>query len=191
MKLVHKIDTTTGLYIEDIIYEEEWSQPTPDAQGNIDPNFTPTLLNPIDPAKGLVDIQPIGFHKPKWDFTNKQWIEGDRTAALNGAKQSKLNELKIAYKEANQADIAYMNTTFQADKDSQDLIVSVLSAGSVPTGFFWLDSLNNQVPMTYAELQGLSGAILARNQTNFIKYQGLKAKVNSAKTLKTVNSIKW
>jgi len=104
---------------------------------------------------------------------------------------AKVSKLGIAYSKANELDIAYLNTTFQADKASQDLIVSVLSAGSVPTGFFWLDKANNQVAMTYAELQGLSGAILARNQTNFIKFQTLKAKVSTAKTQADLDLIVW
>ena len=188
MKLAHKIDPTDGFYIEDIIYQEEWSEPTPGEQGSA---FTPVLLNPIDPAQGLVSIQPIGFHKPKWDFTNNEWIEGDTTAALDRAKQSKLQELKQSYTEANNEDIAYMNTTFQADTASQSLIVSVLSAGVLPTGFFWLDTTNNQVPMTYTELQGLSGTILTRNQTTFIKYQGLKSNVIQATTPEAINLINW
>ena len=104
---------------------------------------------------------------------------------------AKVNELGIAYNDANELDIAYLNTTFQADKSSQDLIVSVLSAGSVPTGFFWLDKANNQVPMTYAQLQGLSGAILTRNQTNFIKFQGLKTQANAATTQAGLDKITW
>jgi len=104
---------------------------------------------------------------------------------------AKVNELGIADNDANELDIAYLNTTFQADKSSQDLIVSVLSAGSVPTGFFWLDKANNQVPMTYAQLQGLSGAILTRNQTNFIKFQGLKTQANAATTQAALDKIVW
>jgi len=111
--------------------------------------------------------------------------------SISELQTAKVNELGIAYNDANELDIAYMKTTFQADKGSQDLIVSVLSAGSVPTGFFWLDKANNQVPMTYAALQGLSGAILARNQTNFVKFQTLKAKVSTAKTQADLDLIVW
>jgi len=110
---------------------------------------------------------------------------------FNGKKEDKINELKQAYNEVNQLDIAYMNTTFQADKDSQSLIVSVLSAGTVPTGFYWLDSLNNPVTMTYKDLQGLSATILARGQTNFGKYLGLKAQVSKATTVKDLETIVW
>jgi len=106
-------------------------------------------------------------------------------------RTAKKQEIYGAYNNANQLDIAYMTTTFQADKASQDLIVSVLSAGSVPTGFFWLDKANNQVAMTYAQLQGLSGAILTRNQANFVKFQGLKAKVKLAKTQADLDLIVW
>ena len=103
----------------------------------------------------------------------------------------KIQEIKKAYEQANQLDIDYMSTTFQADKDSQNLIVSVLSAGSVPDGFFWLDTKNNQVAMTYADLQGLSGAILARGQANFIKYQDLKAQVKTATVKEDLDKIIW
>jgi len=106
-------------------------------------------------------------------------------------KTFKLSELHTAYNSANQLDIAYMSTPFQADKDSQNLIVSVLSAGSVPTGFFWLDTANNQVAMTYTDLQGLSGAILARSQINFIKFQSLKGQVNLATTQADLDKIVW
>ena len=103
----------------------------------------------------------------------------------------KLQELETVYNKANQEDIVYMSTTFQADKDSQNLIVSVLSAGSVPDGFFWLDSLNNQVAMTYEDLQGLSAAILARGQANFAKLQDLKTQVSSAMTQDELDIITW
>ena len=104
---------------------------------------------------------------------------------------SKLSELQTSYTSANQLDIAYMSTTFQADRDSQNMLVSVLSAGNVPDGFFWLDRANNQVVMTYADLQGLSGAILARSQINFIKYQDLKSQVNAAQTVEELELVVW
>jgi len=104
---------------------------------------------------------------------------------------AKTQELYAAYNKDNETDIPYMSTTFQADKKSQDLIVSVLSAGSVPSGFYWFDKANNQVAMTYADLQGLSGAILARGQVNFAKLQGLKAKVKSAKTQADLDAVIW
>ena len=122
---------------------------------------------------------------------NDKWGVNSWELDISLAHTAKLSKLETAYNKANQLDIAYINTTFQADKASQDLIVSVLSAGSVPDGFFWLDKSNNQVAMDYAQLQGLSGAILTRNQTNFIKFQELKSKVKLAKTQADLDLIAW
>ena len=112
---------------------------------------------------------------------------------LAQAKTAKLVELKTAYEADVNADIAYMNTTFQADQKSQDMITKVLAAsgGKLPAGFFWLDALNNHVPMTFADLQGLANAILLRGQQLFAKYQQLKAQVNAATTPDEVNAITW
>jgi len=103
----------------------------------------------------------------------------------------KLNELEVSYNTTNQQNIAYMDTIFQADSKSQSLIVSVLSAGSVPDGFYWLDIDNNQVSMSYADLQGLSGTILKRSQGNFTKLQDLKKQVKDATTQDDLDSIIW
>jgi len=113
------------------------------------------------------------------------------TPTLAELQIAKVSELYASYNKANELDIPYMSTTFQADKSSQDLIVSVLSAGSVPSGFYWFDKANNQVAMTYADLQGLSGAILARGQVNFTKLQGLKVKVKSIKTQADLDAVIW
>ena len=45
--------------------------------------------------------------------------------------------------------------------------------------------------MTYTELQGLRGAILVRNQSNFIKYQGLKSDITQAITTEELDLINW
>jgi len=122
---------------------------------------------------------------------NDKWSGTKWVFDIISASKVKLQELEAAYNNANELDIAYMATTFQADKKSQALIVSVLSAGSVPTGFYWVDSLNNKVTMTYADLQGLSGTILARGQSNFDKLQSLKAQIKSATTQAELDSIVW
>ena len=140
------------------------------------------------------------IHVPKADGNAeyeaiKRWLaEGnvpDPEFTLDELKQQKIAELKTQYEYANCNDILYMNHVFQADKDSQDLIVSILSAGSVPGGFFWLDKDNVEVPMTYVDLQGLSGAILTRNQSNFVKYQSLKNQVLASTTESELATIVW
>ncbi len=136
---------------------------------------------------GSGTVIPKGFTEYTKGSEPKELLDG----LFLMTKPTKLQDLETAYNKANELDIVYMNTTFQADTKSQDLIVKVLSAGSVPSGFFWIDKANNQVAMTYAQLQGLSGAILTRNQTNFIKFQGLKAKVSLAKTQADLDLIVW
>jgi len=103
----------------------------------------------------------------------------------------KLELLKVDYSKSNLKDISYMNTTFQADEYSQNLIVSVLSSGSVPDNFFWLDKENNPIAITFEELQGLSYAILERNQFNFIKYQELKTQASTATSVKELDDVIW
>tara|TARA_R110000822_G_C15338773_1_gene495889 strand:- start:13820 stop:14356 length:537 start_codon:yes stop_codon:yes gene_type:complete len=108
---------------------------------------------------------------------------------LATAQSYKGAEIQAGYDYANTLDIDYMATTFQADKDSQDLVVSVLSAGVVPEGFYWLDALNNQVLMTYAELQGLSQTLLMRGQINFGTRLALKNANKATTTVAEVDAV--
>jgi len=110
---------------------------------------------------------------------------------LDELKVIKVTELYTAYTSANQSDISYLGTTFQADSKSQDMITSVLSVGSVPSGFYWLDIANNKVTMTYTDLQGLAGAILTRGQVAFDKLQGLKAQARAVTDASELDLIGW
>jgi len=125
----------------------------------------------------------------------QEWIAEGNTPepqySLKDLQKLKLNELEVSYNIANQEAVVYMDTTFQADNGSQSLIVSVLSAGNVPDGFYWLNIDNNQVSMSYADLQGLSGVILERGQGNFTKLQDLKKQVKGATTQDALDSIVW
>jgi len=112
-------------------------------------------------------------------------------AVLDKEKEDKIKELYEEYNKANEEDVDYMDTKFQADKKSQELIAQVLSVGTAPEGFYWVDSFNNKVPMTYEQLQGLGATILHRNQLNFDKLQTLKEQVKNASTYEEIESIKW
>jgi len=108
--------------------------------------------------------------------------------------KTKISELQTAYNSANETDIVYMSTPFQADKASQDLITGILAGGAVPSGFIWRDNTkptNVGVPMTFTEFQGLSQAIVARGQGNWIRYQDLKSQVDLAKTQADLDLIVW
>lgn len=102
---------------------------------------------------------------------------------LANKKSLKRQEIDAAYNSAIYANIEYMGTTFQADKESQALIAKVLSAGQVPFGFAWYDIENNEIPMIYTELQTLSMTILMRGQTAFVSRRMLKNQVAAAKTV--------
>jgi len=172
---------------------------TIDAQGNPTGFYDDEIHQTI--PQGAVPIPDadwqahINGQRKVYDSTNKAWIDYVPSAAelLKEAKAAKLSELKAAYDAAISADIAYMNTAFQADPASQDMITKVLAAsgGTLPAGFFWLDAGNNQVPMTYADLQGLANAILLRGQQEFAHYQSLKAQVKAAADVPTVQAIVW
>lgn len=111
--------------------------------------------------------------------------------SLAELKADKLNELDAAYEVAIQQSVSYMGTTFQADEASQLLVTKVLSAGSVPAGFFWLDANNVKVPMTPADLQGLAGVMLIQGQTNFAKKTTLKEQARAALTDAELALIVW
>jgi len=66
MKLIHKYDPKTKLFIGD-----EFLSPEPKA----DPSDPDIWKLPT----GTVTPQPVGFHTPKWDGT--KWVEGDKPAA--------------------------------------------------------------------------------------------------------------
>jgi len=110
---------------------------------------------------------------------------------LEQLKASKLKELEASYSNSIQQNIGYLDTTFQADKASQDLIASNLSVGSVPDGFYWQDINNEKVPMSYEDLQGLASAIQTRGLVSFGKLQELKALVKEATTVEELEEILW
>jgi len=107
------------------------------------------------------------------------------------AQAMQLNAMESAYQAANALPISYMSTSFQADPGSQALIANVLQAcgGSLPTGFQWFDVNNAGTTMTFAQLQGLAGAILMRGQPLFVNKQTKKAAIKAATSVTAVNAI--
>lgn len=112
-------------------------------------------------------------------------------AALAAAKSAQIATLGAAYNTAIQQPVSYMSTTFQADSTSQQTLTRCLVSGSVPTGFYWLDANNVQVPMTFAQLQGLASAMLVQGQAAFTRLQTRKASVNGATTVSAVQAVVW
>jgi len=110
---------------------------------------------------------------------------------LASAQAAQIEIIEAAYQNAIQQPVSYMSTAFQADLDSQGVLAKSLVAGSVPVGFFWLDANNTQVSMTFAQLQGLAGAMLVQGQTAFAKKTGLKQQIRAATTAAAVQAIAW
>jgi hypothetical protein len=113
------------------------------------------------------------------------------TPGLSESARVKLAQLTQAYSTAIQQPVSYMSTTFQADQSSQDVLTKSLVAGSIPTGFYWLDSANVKVTMTFIQLQGLAGAMLLQGQLAFDKLQTKKAAVIEATTKTQVEAVVW
>ncbi len=110
---------------------------------------------------------------------------------LAAAQASQIAIIESAYQAAIQQPVSYMSTTFQADLASQDVLAKSLVPGAVPASFFWLDANNNQVPMTFAQLQGLAGAMLTQGQAAFAKKTGLKQQIRAATTVAAVQAVVW
>lgn len=112
---------------------------------------------------------------------------------IDKAKVNQIAVLTDAYTKAVYRDIAYLNTTFQADQNSQDLITKVLVSlgGVTPPGFSWNDANNKQVPMLLSDLQGLASAILLRAQPLYWTLQTKKAQVRAAVDVSSVTAIIW
>jgi len=159
----------------------------------IEDNRGKIVYNTISKQKSKVDYLGViksGFTElvpkinDKWDGT--KWIFDTVIAS-----KIKLQELETDYNNANEADINYMGTIFQADYKSQNLIANTLSTGSVPNDFYWLDKANKQIAMTYTQFQDLGKLLLARNQINFTKLQTLKKQVKDATTQSQLDKVQW
>ncbi len=141
----------------------------------------------VKPGSDLTELAPPDGPS-KWN--GSAWV-----ADIAGLRAAKLLELESAYSAAIQHSVIYMNSTFQADADSQNTLCKVLAvsiaAAGVPQGFYWLDADNNKVTMTLAQLQGLAAAMMAQAWTAFQKLQSLKTAARAATTAQALAAIAW
>ena len=112
-----------------------------------------------------------------------------RAPTLPDAVVAKIAQLTQAYQDAIQQPVAYMDTMFQADNDSQDVISKTLSPGVIPLDMSWLDIDNIPILMTFEQLQGLSGVILAQGWAAFQNLQRCKTDVRAATTVEDVDAV--
>jgi hypothetical protein len=110
-------------------------------------------------------------------FSFGSWVDDIPTLRVK-----QCNTLEASYNVIIGADISYLGHTFAADYATRGLISQILSTGQVMVGFYFQDTANVQVPMSYTELQGLAYAMFARGQVAFTQLQVLKALVRAATT---------
>lgn len=144
------------------------------------------------PAGHPVLSDPTG-----WQVVNGSLVQIVLTAAqLLQQAQAAQNTLIVgAYETAITAPIAYMNTTFRGDKESQTILAHSLTAfnpvGATPAGFYFLDTANNKVAMTLTQLQGLGSAVAAQYLAAFQKRVGLQEQIAVATTIAEVQAVVW
>lgn len=113
--------------------------------------------------------------------------------ALGDAKAAQQSIIESAYATAINQPVSYMGALFQADESSQATLAKVLVAlpGTTPPSFYWVDANNNQVAMTFSQLQGLAGAMMAQGWAAFQHRQAQKAAVRAATTVAAVQAVVW
>ncbi|MCA3773841.1 MAG: DUF4376 domain-containing protein [Cutibacterium sp.] len=150
--------------------------------GNIKEMFHPSMK--------WVDFSSVTGCEVGWQYECDVLSPPDGPSIAE-ARNKQIAIIEAAYRESIQQPVSYMSTTFQADLDSQDILAKSLVAGALPDGFFWLDKDNAQVPMTFAQLQGLAGAIIAQGQAAFYKKTTLKTQIRAANSVSEVQAIIW
>ena len=122
-------------------------------------------------------------------------VDPSTLLTLDQVKAQKISELTSAANAAIGGLVSYKNTQFQADEAvSQSRLKGVLTAytaATLPANFYWVDAGNNQVPMTYADLQGLAAAMANQGWPAFERLQTLKAQVNAAADIASINAVSW
>lgn len=116
----------------------------------------------------------------------------DPAPSLPKLQADKILDLTQQYKVALQKDVDYMGTTFQADLDSQNTLSKSLAGmgGTAPPGFYWVDSSNAKVAMTFSQCQGLAAVMFNQGWAAFQNLQNKKDEVDAA-TIDTIGDITW
>jgi hypothetical protein len=110
---------------------------------------------------------------------------------LEQAQSEKITELEAAYAAAVIADVLYMGWIFQADQDSQLLLLKATANNGRKWYGEWKDKSNVMHSMTYQEGLGLFDAIADLVPTAFLNLQIKKQAVRDAKTIQQVEPITW
>jgi hypothetical protein len=144
----------------------------------------------------ITDMTPMPTVGLLWDGAQFIFPASD-AETVETAQQIQLALMDKAYNAAMQQPVAYMNTIFQADKDSQDLMNRAITGlqaivaigGTVPADFAWYDVNNQPVTMTLLQLQGLFATGVATVNALFVHKQTQKAAIRAATTIADITAI--
>ncbi|UZV39925.1 hypothetical protein OIBDGNHJ_00055 [Campylobacter phage PC22] len=116
-------------------------------------------------------------------------------AKLKYAKEFKKDEIDKAKNKAIEGGVSYKDKIFQSAEKDRNLLTSTVSLFAITKqfteGFVWISKDNEAVPFTLEELIELGGIMANSVNINTIKARTLKDKVEQAKTLEEIETIKW
>jgi hypothetical protein len=78
--------------------------------------------------------------------------------------------------------VAFNGATYQCDPQSWDALSKIISIGSLPTNFYWVDADNNKVSFSMSDLQALGGVMSRERFTVFNRLQTRKSEIRAATT---------
>lgn len=111
-------------------------------------------------------------------------------------KEQKKEELEQERLKAVEADVEYKGSIIQATQTDQKLVSDAVtlytSLGGIPNGTMqWITKDNSYLQVTLQDLVQIMALMGKNTNDSFIKCRELKNKVNEAKTVNEVQSIKW
>jgi len=96
---------------------------------------------------------------------------------------------------AMDAGVTFNLNVFDSDERSRENLtgtVSAVNAGiALPLGFTWRSRDNRDIPMTAADLVGLSAAMLQHVNGQYHKSWQLKARIDAATTKEEIDAVVW
>lgn len=138
------------------------------------------ILTP-DPVRKVVVVAREVVEKSPEEFA----------AFLESLRISKREDMAVSYAAAATADIEFNTFSWKTDQASVALLAQVISVGSVPPSMYWRDASGTPRTMTFADLQALGYAILARNLAADNNHQTKLALIANATTVSDINLITW
>lgn len=124
-------------------------------------------------------------------ITLDDYVPEHLAVVLGEAKSEKRAELQAAYDAALSANIDYNSKTYSATKERRELLSEILSVGSVPVDMYLIDINGDQNAMTYADIQAIGQALLARGLAANSNLNTKLAAVDAATDIASIELITW